>query len=422
SNGLVINEYYRISGTNNASDLLIGGTQDNGQFLRNSAGNFQWVLGGDGMDNYFNSFDNNIVYASSQNGGLRVSSNAGMSFTLTFLTNAGNSAFYPWITPFVQHPPHFNFPFWENTDVIYVYSLNGIMRCTDGFTWININPTGIGIAAGATSPSMVIGSDDGGVNVSLYISNGNNFWISTNSISANPTWTSRPLPISATTFISSMAVNPANRNEVWATISGYQSGVKVFRTTDAGVTWTNLSLSLPNIPIYSIVFANNSNNPTGAVYVGSEIGVFYTDDGIPDWVPFTNRLPHVPVTDLQLNYSNGTLKAATYGRGIWQTDLYATCPSLVLVDYDINQGQYNFESSNVLYAYKDIVGGIGTNVTMKAANQIKLQNGFKAFADSHVKLSIGACGSGVLGIANSTSPNMDPKNPMKITKAKMKPD
>jgi hypothetical protein len=83
------------------------------------------------------------------------------------------------------------------------------------------------------------------------------------------------------------------------------------------LTWLNLSLSLPNTPVYSIVFANSANSPSGAVYVGTEIGVFYTDDGLPDWIPFSNGLPHVPVTDLLMNYNTGELKAATYWRSAY---------------------------------------------------------------------------------------------------------
>lgn len=403
SNGLIINEYYRISGTDNIQDRLLGGTQDNGHFLRNPGGDFQSVLGGDGMDNYFNSINNSIAYACSQNGGLARSTTFGTGFVGTLLPNSGDKAFYPWITPIVQHPPMFNIGTnqWENTDVIYVYSLNGVMRSTDGaVTWSNIGPTGT--APVGLCPSMVIGADNIGV-TNLYISNGNKFWVCFNPLDVIPNWLSLSLPIGATSYISAIAVNPANRTEVWATITGYQAGTKVFRSLNSGFSWSNMSLSLPNTPIYSIVFANKVNSPSGAVYVGSEIGVFYKDDSLPNWIPFTNGLPHIPVTDLQMNYVIGELKCSTYGRGIWKTSLYEPCQPTVHVNFEINQGQFNFESSNLIYAYFPIGGGIGTRVTMKAAGQIKLQNGFRIYPDSYVRMGIGNCGSGILGMNNSPS-------------------
>ncbi len=394
SSGLVITEYYRISGTNNVTDRLIGGTQDNGHFRRVGS-NFEFVMGGDGMDNYFNSSDNSIVYASSQNGGLARSTNFGASFSATSLPAAGNDNMYTWITPFVQHPP-----FAGNTDVIYVYSKAGILRSTDGVDWDTIGLAGAGQAAGSLCPSMVIGNSGGVTN--LYVSNGNNFWVSSNSLQAIPTWQNFPLPIGANA-ISAMAVNPVNRNEVWVAISGYTAGTKVFRTFNAGATWINLSLSLPNTPVYSIVFANANNSPSGAVYVGTEIGIFYTDDAIPDWIPYSNGLPHVPITDLSVNYVTSELKAATYGRGIWRSDLYQPCPSLVLVDYDIDEGQYNFESSNQIYANHWITGGLGAQVRMRAGSQIRVQNGFKASAGTSVKMSIGNCGTGVWGFSSNST-------------------
>lgn len=399
SDGLVITEYYRISGTGYLDDLVLCGSQDNGHFLIDASGNFQSVLGGDGMDNYFNSFDNTIAYACQQNGGLKKSLNYGLSFGNSSLPNSGNANFYPWITPIVQHPPQYIPPFWINTDVIYVYSLNGIMRSTDGFSWTNIGPTGNGQVLNSLCPSMAIGAAaDGSTN--LYISNGNSFWVCFNPLDNTPTWNLFSVPINNNTYISAMAVNPAVRTEIWITISGYLDGTKVFRSQNSGVTWSNLSLSLPNTPVYSIVFANNANSPSGAVYVGTEIGVFYTDDGIPDWVPFSNGLPHVPVTDMSMNYFTGELKCATYGRGIWESDVYQVCPSLVLLDYDINQGQYSYESSGLLQANHFISGGLGTNVHMKAANKVKLVNGFRADANTYVRVSIGACGSGVIELTD----------------------
>jgi photosystem II stability/assembly factor-like uncharacterized protein len=399
SAGLIINEYYRISGTQTNADNLIGGLQDNGHFLREvGLNNYVFVYGGDGMDNYFNSDNNNIVYACFQFGGLGRSTDGGHVFAGTSLPNAGNITFYDWIAPIVQHPPGtFIFPH-INTDVIYVYSQNGIMQSQDGgVNWTNMGPGGIGQTATSRNPSMVIGSNDMGISANLYISNGNNFLVHTNPLAATPAgWISRPIPISIFSNTSAIAVNPADKNEVWVTISDYNATQKVFRSTNAGVTWTNMTLSLPNTPVYSIVFANKNNNPGGAVYIGTEIGVFYKDNNLPNWVPFSNNLPHVPVTDLQMNYVNNTLKAATYGRGIWQSDLFQYCSPTITINYNINQGQFNFEASGTITANKYISGGIGTRVTMKAGNRITFSDGFKASYGSYTRATIGSCGSGVL--------------------------
>jgi hypothetical protein len=102
-----------------------------------------------------------------------------------------------------------------------------------------------------------------------------------------------------------------------------------------------------------------------------------------------------------MNYVTSELKCGTFGRGIWKTNLYETCSSTVYINYDINQGQYNIEASNIIYAYKPITGGIGTRVTMKAGNQIRLQNGFRAYPDTYARFAIGACGTGPLGLVEN---------------------
>ena len=80
----------------------------------------------------------------------------------------------------------------------------------------------------------------------------------------------------------------------------------------------------------------------------------------------------------------------------------------MLLDFDINQGQYNFESSSLMIANHSISGGLGTNVHMKAANQVKFVNGFKANGGTRLKVTIGACGSGVVNMMG------DPSTPNEI--------
>ncbi len=109
----------------------------------------------------------------------------------------------------------------------------------------------------------------------------------------------------------------------------------VWKTTDAGHSWSDfsgsLSSSLPDAPANTILVDN------GTVYVGTDVGVFSTSTSNPTWTevgptpvpngPGTGYLPDVPVTALRL-FNNGAtklLRAATYGRGVWQFPL-ATAP------------------------------------------------------------------------------------------------
>ena len=85
---------------------------------------------------------------------------------------------------------------------------------------------------------------------------------------------------------------------------------------NSGSTWTNISGTLPNMPVDSIVYQKSALN---TVYIGTDAGVYYRNDVSPNWVPYKFRLPNVIVDDLQIDYGSKTIRAVTYGRGIWQT-------------------------------------------------------------------------------------------------------
>ena len=56
-------------------------------------------------------------------------------------------------------------------------------------------------------------------------------------------------------------------------------------------------------------------------YIGTDVGVYYKDNTMTEWVPFNNGLPNVIVNELEIHYSEGTISAATYGRGVWESPL-----------------------------------------------------------------------------------------------------
>ncbi len=102
----------------------------------------------------------------------------------------------------------------------------------------------------------------------------------------------------------------------YATFSGFNGNSPghpghVFKTTD-GATWTDISGALPDIPATCIALNG------GSIYVGTDIGVFQSDDGGTSWVFLDNGLPHVAVFGLDRNLSNGDIIASTHGRGMFK--------------------------------------------------------------------------------------------------------
>ncbi len=137
--------------------------------------------------------------------------------------------------------------------------------------------------------------------------------------------------------ISSIFIDPsdATGGTVYLTVEGAESSLEeiqvVYRTTDGGAHWSDLTSNLPETPASSVVVDPNSPN---IVYVATDEGVFYTA-GVSActvartncWSAFGTALPAAPVVALSpspAGVSSPVLVAATYGRGIWQIPLAST--------------------------------------------------------------------------------------------------
>jgi hypothetical protein len=106
---------------------------------------------------------------------------------------------------------------------------------------------------------------------------------------------------------------------------------RVYKSTDKGETWTDISGSLPDITMNTILFDESSIE---GLYVGTDAGVYFKDDGMTDWVFYNTNLPlSVEASELEayfnhLDRSKSRLRASTFGRGLWETPLAASDPIL----------------------------------------------------------------------------------------------
>jgi photosystem II stability/assembly factor-like uncharacterized protein len=111
-------------------------------------------------------------------------------------------------------------------------------------------------------------------------------------------------------------VDRTNPDILFAVFSGYGTG-HVYRSSDRGVTWTDISGNLPDMPVNGIV--QSRDKPASVFFIGTDIGVWYTEDSGANWARFGNGLPNVVVYDIDID-SRNRLIAATHGRGMWITD------------------------------------------------------------------------------------------------------
>lgn len=94
----------------------------------------------------------------------------------------------------------------------------------------------------------------------------------------------------------------------------------LFRTTDAGQTWTSIvgadpAHQLPNVGVFVVKYDPNT---AGTIYAGTLIGVYISKDDGATWDRFGDGLPMVLVRDLVVASNSDFVRIATYGRGVWE--------------------------------------------------------------------------------------------------------
>jgi hypothetical protein len=112
--------------------------------------------------------------------------------------------------------------------------------------------------------------------------------------------------------------DPVDPTVIYAVMNGFNGGVgqNVFKTTVSASSWTNISPAL-DLPCGAIA-VDGTTTPT-TLYVGTDLGVIRSVDGGASWSVLDDiHFPKVPVFDLAFNPTAGVLRAATYGRGVFE--------------------------------------------------------------------------------------------------------
>jgi len=295
SNGLQITQFYRISVGISDKNFIMGGSQDNGTHKYNGT---TWInlLGGDGMQCLIDYSNKNYIYGTLYNGSVYSSADGGNSFTQNpIISEQSTNESGSWVAPVVIHP--------TNPQTLYA-GFQNVWRSTDrGSNWSKISNfqsqnTIFVIAVSASNPLYIYASSYS----KLYKStNGGTSWVTFTNTSD---------------YITGIAINPTDPKKLWLTQSGYDDGNKVMYFD--GSKWTNISGTLPNVPVNCITYQNDSQD---RLYIGTDVGVFSRDNGTQDWELFNDGMPNVIINDLQIHYGSGYLRAATYGRGVWETKI-----------------------------------------------------------------------------------------------------
>ena len=359
TNAPAIRENYKLGISQSNNNVAICGSQDNGTTIKNST---EWVeaYGADGMEGIILPLNPEYMIGSYQFGGRIRTLNAGTSNTI--VTSNGTNGW--WEAPLAYDP----------NDQFKIYDFrNGVYASTD--FGLNYNYVG--------TPSFLS-------------SNPNNYWwqIRNAEIAQNNSdimVVSRASEIEKSTNggvnffdiknnlpnheIQDIAFNPTDDDDIIVVNASYQNnGQKVYRSTNGGASWSNITFNIGDIPVHTVVI-DHTNNPN--IYIGTEVGVYYMPLNGNNWILYNTGLPNVAVQELEINYGANTIKAVTWGRGLWEYDLvgrdiYPSIESTSITNPPtLNsplEGRDQFVSSVINYS------GTLTNVEVKYAINNQLLN------------------------------------------------
>lgn len=112
-------------------------------------------------------------------------------------------------------------------------------------------------------------------------------------------------------------------NTLYASMSAYRDGKKIFKSTDNGSTWQNISGNLPNLIVNKVVAKVTALGTYDEIlFAATNVGVYVKEgSNSTEWKKLGTNLPFTSVSDIDINYTTDKLIASTFGRGIWQIDI-----------------------------------------------------------------------------------------------------
>ncbi len=371
NNGYVVTQFYHGLPYPDGKRYL-GGIQDKGSLRGSDEGGINgWrqIANSDGGYNAIDPNDPSTIYIYLLNPNLITfvkSTDDGVTFSRV---NFGINEAGLFITPMQMDP--------SDSQRLYT-GAQSFFRTTNGAAnWSNIGTLGSGttrISALDVAPTdanrLLAGLNNGTIfrtNRALAL-DGRTAFAAPNEITAVP----------RQGFVSWVAHDPTNPDIAYATYATF-GGVHVWRTMDGGLTWHGLDGSgtgvLPDVPVHTIVVDPTN---TARLYIGTDLGVFVSNDGGANWAIENTGFANVITESLSLLTVNGEtwLYAFTHGRGAWRVR--------------VNANGCNYKLATPGQTLGSAGGAAMVNVTSAPGNC-----GWKAESNvSWISVTAGATGSG----------------------------
>ncbi len=298
--GIAVRENYKLGVSQSNHYRSISGSQDNGTSIKHKN---SWIefYGADGMEGLIHPLNDDWMIGSLQFGGRRRTKDGGLTQTGASAPGQSGSGNGGWEAPIAYDP--------NNQMTVYNFSKYIFKSIDFGTSWDSI---GAPSTFTSTISNAAIAENNSNI---IVISNGNKI---EKSINGGATFTSikNNYPDHS---IQDIAFDPNDDEVIIIVNARYENnGEKVFITTNGGTSWNNITNNLGDMPIHSVVIDHTDSS---RIYLGAEIGVYTKLMSENVWSLYNPNLPNTTIEELEIVNGSNTIKAATWGRGLWEYSL-----------------------------------------------------------------------------------------------------
>jgi len=297
--GIATKEFYKLGVSQSNHNRTVAGSQDNGTSIKHKD---YWLefYGADGMECFIHPLNDDYIVGSVQFGSRRRTKDGGHTQSGINAPGQNGSGNSYWEAPIAYDP--------NNHMTIYNFSEKVYKSDDFGNNWTFMGDPPFN----GTIRRAAIAENDSKIIVVSYFSNiykSIDEGVSYINIKNN-------LP---TLSIEDIAFDPKNDDNIIVVNASYQSNNnKIYLTTNGGNSWTNITFNLGEMPIQSVVIDHTDDSN---IYIGTEIGVYTKTMNGTNWSLYNTDLPNCTIEELEIVYGSNTLRAATWGRGVWEYTL-----------------------------------------------------------------------------------------------------
>lgn len=342
SRGLTTLQLYNVAA--NELGHILGGSQDNGTQLLNYSGNSFGgqpsktaiqVYGGDGFDVEFSRFDPKTMFVCIYYGTVARSANGGQSSSTFFDDRQPGT---------VQTDFNTTFCLYESAP-----KKGRLYLAKNAEVWVANNPCDFSETVSWYLVAKNLGNDR--IIEMDYTPEGDHLFIcksgrlfrldslnkATYTLAANPIVMNVPAPIvqknitpaaASGRTITSVNVDQSNAQHVVITLGGYGNTTYVYETfnglTDVPI-WKNITGNLPSMPVYDAVVDVDNNK---RIILGTDYGIWYTEDGGTTWIEGNDGMARVPVFEIRgyewRPWEGMVMYVGTHGRGYFRSSTLLT--------------------------------------------------------------------------------------------------